>query len=793
MKNTIFPLIILLLAMRVATAQETRLIPSADHAVYFDVSPPLRDMVKSAMVRADGSWKDGVVNNYVDPHGDADRKPGQSPPQDPGLQDYFGNLLTDTTIQNFDGMGNLGGYVPPDTHGDVGFNHYFQVINCSYSIYNKSGARIFGPAGNSTVWSGMPHNSNDGDAIVLFDELANRWIFSQFSLPYGSSTAPFYQMIAVSQTPDPTGSWYRWVYEFSAMPDYPKFGIWTDAYYMSTNNFGTGGAGWVGNGAYSYDRTAMLAGDPGAMRISFTLSPGSDGFISLLPADCDGTFPAMGTPNYFTYIRTGGTQRLGIYEFHSDFVTPANSTFGNLSYLNVTPFGTLGWGSGIPQKGSPQLLETLSDRLMYRLQYRKFNGYGSMVLNHTVDAGSGKAGVRWYELRNTGSAWSIYQQATYAPDLHSRWMGSIAQDTSGTISMGYSVSSSTIFPGIRYTGRLKTDPLNQMTIMEKTIVNGGGSQTGNWSGRSRWGDYSALSVDPSSPTTFWFTTEYYATTSTSGWQTRIASYSYANVFSSAASVTPAIICSITSDSSQLRAYGYGGSGTYSYSWTSIPAGFTSTLQNPKIKPVQTTKYVVATSDGTLTRHDTTEMRIVNAPTAFAGNDTIVCWYVSPIPVNATATNYLRFLWGSTGDGTFTDPLSLTTAYIPGIRDKTSGSADLKLIVWPLAPCMQKATSMKHIALDPCTGILENTRSEVKMVIQPNPAHDEVLITVKGLAKEAVLTITGLEGREVYSGSFDPSGKETATKKLDIRAYAKGLYLVKLRSENNVSVTRFIVQ
>ena len=780
-----------ILMLGTATAQESRLIPATDHAVYFDVSPPLRDMVKSAMVRADGSWKDGVVNNYVDLHGGNSRKPGESFPADPGLQDYFGTLVTDTTIENFDGMGNLGGYVPPDTHGDVGFNHYFQVINCSYSIYNKSGGRIFGPAGNSTVWSGMPHNSNDGDAIVLFDELADRWIFSQFSLPYGSSTAPFYQMIAVSQTPDPTGSWYRWEYEFSAMPDYPKFGIWPDAYYMSTNNFGTGGAGWVGNGAYAYDRTAMLAGTPGAVRISFTLPPGGDGFISLLPADCDGTFPAMGTPNYFTYIRTYGTQRLGIYEFHCNWETPSSSTFGNITYLNVTPFGTL--GSGIPQLGSPQKLETLSDRLMYRLQFRKFNGYSSMVLNHSVDAGSGKAGIRWYELRNTGRTWSIYQQSTYSPDQHSRWMGSIAQDTAGTISMGYSVSSASIHPAIRYTGRFKNDPLNQMTIQERTIINGAGSQTGIWSGRSRWGDYSAISVDPSSPTTFWFTTEYYATTSSSGWQTRIASFTFANVFSSAASVTPAIICSSITDSSRLNAYGYGGSGNYTYSWTSLPAGFTSTLANPKVKPLHTTRYMVATSDGTQTRHDTTELRIIDAPTAFAGNDTTVCWYVSPIPVNATASGYVRFLWGSTGDGTFTNPLSLTTAYIPGIKDKTSGSCDLKLICWPNAPCTAKATSMKHIVLDPCTGMMENLPGGLSLVVQPNPAHDRVLISVTGLQHRALITITGMESRQIYSGTIDPSEKQATTKELDVTSYPKGMYLLKLQSEDKVSVTRFMVQ
>lgn len=777
--------------MNIASAQDTRLIPTVDHAVYFDISPPLRDMIKSGNLKIDPSWKDGVVQNYFKPAGLNDQPQLPDGYRDPGLQDYNGSLPSDTTIQNFEGMPNISGSVPPDTHGEAGLNHYFQVVNCAYSIYNKSGYKILGPLASSTVWTGMPNNANSGDAIVLYDEQANRWLFSQFSLPNGSSTAPFYQMIAVSQTPDPTGSWYRWEYEFSKMPDYPKFGVWPDAYYMSANLFM---GGWVGNGAYSFDRAAMIAGNPDAARISFTLSPGTDGFISPLPTDCDGTFPAMGTPNYFIYIATGGTQRLGIYEFHSDWATPANSTFGNLTYLNVNPFGTLGgYGSGIPQKGSPQKLETLADRLMYRLQYRKFNSYSSMVMNHSVNAGSGNAGIRWYELRPGGTSWSIYQQATYAPDLHSRWMGSIAQDTAGTISMGYSVSSSTIFPGIRYTGRLKNDPLNQMTITEKTIINGGGSQTGVWSGRSRWGDYSAISVDPSSPTTFWFTTEYYATTSSSSWQTRIASFTFGNVFSSAASASPAMICSSNPDSSQLNAYGYGGSGVYTYSWTSIPAGFTSALKSPKVRPVQTTRYIVAVGDGTQTRHDTTEVRIGYAPTASAGNDTIVCWYVSPITLYGTATNYSTVAWGTGGDGYFTNSNSLVTDYHPGIHDKTSGSVALKLMVLPIAPCTGIVLSSKNIVLDPCTGIGEEQAKELSLAIQPNPAHSKVLITVTGLQRTANLTITGPEGRMVHTAALDPAGKQTVTHELNVGSYPKGMYLVKLQSENKVSVTRFIVQ
>jgi hypothetical protein len=793
MKKTSFLLILLVLIQGTLPAQITSEKPTVVLPVYFDVSPPLRDMVPQLPEMYDASWKDGVVQNYIGPVNGAGTT-GQTGFQGPfNLQLQNGDLPSDTTIQNFDGLPNVSGYIPPDTHGEAGLNYFFQTVNCSYAIYNKTGAKILGPLANSSVWAGMPNNANSGDAIVLYDEQANRWVFSQFSLPNGSSTAPFYQMIAVSQTPDPTGSWYRYQYEFSSMPDYPKFGVWPDGYYMATNNFGPSPAGWVGNGAYAFDRTAMLAGNPNAQRISFTLSPGGEGFISPLPTDCDGEFPPVGTPNYFAYIRTNGTQRLGLIAFHADWTTPSASTFGNTIYLNVAPFNLNGAaGNGIPQLGTDKTLETLAERLMYRLQFRKFNGYQSMVLNHTVNSGSGPAGIRWYELRNTGSGWSIYQQSTYAPaDGNSRWMGSIAQDTAGTIALGYSVSGTSIHPGIRYTGRFKNDPLNQMTMAEKAIIHGGGSQTGIWSGRSRWGDYSGLSIDPSAPTTFWFTTEYYGQTSVSNWQTRIASFTFANVFSSAASATPTLVCSSSPDSIQLKAYGYGGSGQFTYSWTSIPAGFTSGISNPKVKPAQSTIYIAHTSDGTNTRIDTVRVTVNPAPVASAGNDTTVCWYTPAIPMNANATNYTKVAWGTAGDGTFTHPNAIITDYLPGLGDKIKGSVDIKLLVIPIAPCMGNMMDTKHIVLDPCTGTEEQNATNGRFTIFPNPAHETLNIKVLPGSGSVLITLTDPAGKVLITKQFDSSSSHVLN--LDLSGLKPGLYLISLKDNQGAVVSKVMRQ
>lgn len=782
----IFTLCLLAAAAAVPVfAQNKPAAPKVDKPVYFDISPPLRDLVQNPSVRYDKSWKDGVVQNYFDPIIGTSQNQGIPGFQDAATQDAPGLLPSDTTLQNFDGL-SAGGSVPPDTHGEAGPNHYFQVVNTAYAIYNKTGDKILGPLANSSVWAGMPNNANSGDALVLYDEVADRWLFTQFSLPYYPN-GPFFQMIAVSQTPDPTGTWYRWEYEFVNMPDYPKFGVWPDGYYMSANRFVPG---YQGTGAYAFDRTAMLAGNPVALRVSFEQPAGAETY-SLLPSDCDGTFPPMGTPCYFTYARLSGSQHLGIWEFHADWNTPENSTFGDRIFLDVTPFATL--SGGIPQLGTTIKLETLGDRLMYSSKYRVFNGYSAMVLNHSVSATGGASGVRWYELRKPGSAaWAIHQQSTYSPDNKSRWMGSIAIDTAGTIALGYSVSSSTIYPAIRYTGRFKNDPLNTMTIAEKTIINGGGCQTGSWSGRSRWGDYSSMCVDPASPTTFWYTTEYYPATSVSSWQTRVGSFTFGNTFSISSSSFPYRLCE--GDSSQLEAFAYGGSGTYTYSWTSQPAGFTANIANPVVVPSDSTIYYVAVSDGSQTKTDSVRVNVVKLPTAFAGNDTILCSWAHSISLHGIATNYRMCGWGTTGNGTFNTSSGTDAIYTFGSLDLANGWVDLKFIALPLTPCYGNVISVRHVVIEPCTSVPESALAEPKLKLIPNPASEMVTITISGVTQgDAGITLTSMEGTLVSSFTLQPSAKGDATRRFDLSGFRKGVYIVKLQSDKGISSERLIVQ
>ena len=483
---------------------------------YFDATPPLRDMQLIEPGIRKREWKNNVVKNKMG-FMEEFKNPKPMMGDDPLLQEKDGTESTRGINKNFDGVNNLSGVAPPDTDGDVGPNHYFQMVNLAFAIYDKNGNKLYGPADNSTLWNGFVGSwtgTNDGDPVVLYDELADRWIATQFAINTTDGTQ--WELVAVSQTPDPTGAWYRYAFQFTYMPDYPKFGIWPDGYYLSVNQFQNVGGSyyWKGAGACVLNKTKMMAGNASAEMVFFSLGTS---YGSLLPADFDGTTPPpTGTPNCFTSITTGALQ---IWALHADWTNTASSTITKLPDIAVASYNT---SISVTQPGTTQTLDNLSDRLMYRLQYRNFGTYQAMVTNHSVNAGSSRAGVRWYEIRKTGTTWALYQQGTYAPaDGNHRWMGSVAMNSVGDIALGYSVSGSSVYPSIRYTGRHSSDPLGQMTIAEATIFSGTASQTGV----SRWGDYSCMSVDPSNDSDFWFTTEY--TSGSWSWRTRIASFGFA--------------------------------------------------------------------------------------------------------------------------------------------------------------------------------------------------------------------------------------------------------------------------
>ncbi|MFL6612086.1 MAG: hypothetical protein ACJ8HF_27970, partial [Pseudomonas sp.] len=480
--------------------------PFVSSAVRSDVSAPLRSIAPIAPQM-------GSAGEFPLHRLDTVREQGTGF-VDRVAQKVLGPLAMPTPIANFEGIFNLWGGYPPDTSGDVGPNHYVQIVNVGFQIFSKTGTSLYGPANNNTLFAGfggMCETTNRGDPIAVYDSMADRFVVSWFAFTNGNG--PTSQCVAVTATPDPTGVWYR--YEFAvgtAFEDYPHMGVWPDAYYMTTNTFGGPGGG----GNYAFERQRMLEGDPTARMVVFRGAGG--GF---LPSDVDGNAPPAGSPAYF--MRFSGTSTLQEYKFHVDWTNPANSTFTGPVSITVTPFDS-GIG-GIPQPGTPATLDTLSDRLMYRLAYRNLGTHESILATHTVDSGSDIAGVRWYEVRDpNGATPTVFQQGTYAPmDGTDRWMPSIAMDHQGNIAVGFSASSTSVYPSIRYAGRLVSDPPGQMSQGEETLIAGTGSQTGSV---GRWGDYAQMSVDPTDDCTFWFTTEYIQVTGERTWRTRIGSFKF---------------------------------------------------------------------------------------------------------------------------------------------------------------------------------------------------------------------------------------------------------------------------
>jgi fibronectin type 3 domain-containing protein len=514
MRKIWLPLVVVALSAA-AVAQQS---PQVRTDIRHDVSPPLRSIEPQPVVRGELEFEPVM---RIHPKGP------QSVSPDTVIQTSAGPTVATTPGLSLDGVGQgfsgpQGTFVipgaPPDTEGVVGATQYVQWVNTSFAIFDKTtGATLYGPAAGNTIWAGfggLCQTSNNGDPIVQYDKINNRWIMTQFAFSSATS-GPWYQCIAVSTTADATGTWNRYAYQFTALNDYPKLGVWPDGYYMSFNMF-TSGAFFAGSRLCAYDGAAMRAGGT-ATQVCFQTTTAYGG---LLPSDLDGsTLPPVGTPNYYLAF---GTNQLQLWKFHVDFVTPANSTFTGPTLIPVAGFSeACGGGTCIPQRGTTQQLDSLGDRLMYRLAFRQFADHHSVVVNHSVTAGS-SVGVRWYELRNLDTTPVVYQQSTYAPDSNYRWMGSIGMDKVGNMALGYSVSSSSMYPTIAYTGRVSTDALNTMQA-ETTVQLGGGSQTG---GLSRWGDYSAMTIDPVNDCTFWYTQEYLKTTGSFNWNTHINSFSF---------------------------------------------------------------------------------------------------------------------------------------------------------------------------------------------------------------------------------------------------------------------------
>jgi len=557
---------------------------------------------------------------------------------------------------NFDGVSAVTGRAVPDTNGAVGATQYFQWVNVDFEIFDKTtGASLYGPADASTIWSGFaPCNTTDDDDVVVeYDKMANVWVLEQH---VAVSSGANYQCIAVSKTSDATGSYYRYVFPLpSNFPDYPKISVWPDAYYLTINE--ESNASGVPMGAYvcALNRSNMLAGLAASAQC-FQLS---STYNSVLPADVDGTIvPPSGAPNYLMNL---GTSSLNLWQFHVDWANPANSAITGPTSIPVAAFtqGCKASSSCAPQQGTTQLVDGIGDRLMFRLAYRHFaDGHESLVATHSVGT---PTGVRWYEIQDPGGTPILFQQGTYAPDASYRWMGSIAMDQMGDIAVGYSVSSASTYPAIRYTGRLQSDPLNTMET-ETSIIEGTGSEVGS----NRWGDYSAMSVDPVDDCTFWFTSEYFPVSGDFNWHTRIASFSYPSC-------------------------------THNPTVTLAPNGLYFGVQDIGV--------TTSAQQVSLTNRQSAPLNITSVATTGDYAETDTCMSLSPIPAGGTCTISITFK--PTAAGTRTGQVTVSDD-APGVMQVVNMTGSGLAPAVTLAPASLKFTNLTGSTSAPKTVKLTNS-------------------------------------------------------------------------------------
>ncbi len=512
-----------------ATSQVSH--PVAGKAVSPVLSPPLREIPPIQVTRDPGKPR----NRRQLPYRGA--RPGAAPArqQDGAVQSAPGVSQPNATGINFDGLG-ANGFAPPDSDGKVGPSHFIEWINTNFAIYDKAGTLLYGPAAGNTLFTslgGACAAFNEGDPVVQYDPLADRWVLTQFVV--GSPAPAFsHQCVAVSKTGDPLGAYY--LYDFPTdtinFVDYPKWTTWSDAYYMTAHLFNAAGTAFLGAMLYSFDRSSMLAGLPAAFQ-SVNLEP-IGGIFGQLVADLDGlTPPPPGSPAYLFAPASpewDGSAAPGLH-----FWTAA-STWGGSPTLTVTSepdIATASYNTNlcgfsptgcIPQLGTTQLLDALTGQLMFRATYRRVGANESILVSHTVNAlvpPANQAAVRWYEIRTPGTP-TVFQQGTYAPTTANRWVSSIAMDESGNVAAGYSISDATMFPSINITGRLASDPPGTLGS-ELSMFAGLGAQTG---GLNRWGDYTLMSVDPREGCSFWYVNQYQPATGSFNWKTRIGSFRF---------------------------------------------------------------------------------------------------------------------------------------------------------------------------------------------------------------------------------------------------------------------------
>jgi len=774
--------------------------PKVSKSVYFGISPAIRDIP----VIIPGQNRDKSIHKSIPNDAtlwDVDTNSDQNAKVLGEFQKEMGHRKARNPVVNFEGMDNVGGWVPADPNGDVGLNYYVQTINTSFAVFDKSGNLVYGPVDNKTIWDNFPGPWNDvywgGDPVFKYDQMADRWLMTTFSL--NDDDLLYYEMVAVSVTSDPLGEYYCYAFQFDMLNDYPKVGIWNNGYYITYNMFEVGW-GFYNMKVTALDRDAMLAGEEEATMIEFDIWD-AGGAWTVMPADLRGFNIPEDAPNYLIYPyheegRDPIDITLRLYEFIPDWDVPLTSYFALSQEFNVGPIDS-NYPNGAEQPGSIQNVEALPYRMMYPMTYRKFDDHESMVACHTL-WNEGVHFIRWYEFRKYDDDWEVYQMGNYEPDTAHRYEGSISINAKGDIGLGFTISDENINPSVRVTGRREGDPVGEMTFQELHVFDGAYPANNVASGRNRWGDYSSMNVDPANDSTFWFTTMY--TNNQSGWgnwSTRITAFDLTDDIPepSVWAGNDTAICLVPIFTTQGEAMNYSlvywstsGDGHFSYNYTLNAKYFRGNgdLANGQ---VTLTLHVVPYLPGEVVT-DSMILHINKNPVAYAGQDDLIC-----IGDSYTMQGEVEFsddyYWTTTGDGTFNDSTLLNAIYTPGPGDVSNGSVILILNAEPMEACTLSDMDDMVLTIDDCTGLLEMNQQGFSLSISPNPSKSIFNISFSHIEnQELQLEVLNIAGQALFTAKLNPTGT-SLVKQVDLSFLDNGMYFVRVVQGINVRTVKII--
>jgi hypothetical protein len=780
--------------------------PKVKQSIFFGKSKPVNEM--KIVLPGEHTEKQHIVKNRMPWWPDKEYLK-TTPDLKPEMQIKQGALKCKGPLLNFDGVGNVNNGFPADPNGDVSPDHYIQSVNSSFAVWDKNGNIVFGPVDYKSLWDGFPGPWSNlpwwCDPVFKYDRLADRWVISTMAFSYNLQI--FYTMVAVSESPDPLSAYNCYGYEYENLNDYPKISVWPNGYYITCNILESTTGAFLHSLVSVIDREAMLAGEPQATMIEFEISEPDSARFFPLPADFYGADIPADLSCYIINVDNHDPGNpwnlsLDIYAFDPDWNIPANSTFEQISQLEIGEVEpVINYGLGAPQPNNDKNVMTIPIFMMYPLSYRVFDNHETMVCCHTMWDGDIHY-IKWYELRREDTDWYIYQSGNYAPDNIHRYQPSINMNSKGDIAMGYTVSDEFTFPSVRMTGRRAGDPLGEMTFQEIELFTGMNYINTYQSDfdQNRWGDYASMMVDPSDDSTFWFTNMYPLAVASSGnWGTRIFKINLIEEFETVTAYagTDTVICEddyifIT----QGQALNYN-----SILWSSSGDG--TFLTNNSLD----SKYIrgnddIENGEVMLTIQaggyepgseavDSMMLYINKNPEAYAGlNDTI--YSNESYTLQGQVEFSTEHEWTTSGDGIFNDPFLLDAIYTPGSDDILSCEVELTLTAYPMQACQDIDDDEMTLTIELYSGLELTGTDDLQIKVSPNPATGTVNITGISAEGDITLQVMNSSGKIIFQGIFSTEGYRF-TRQIDISYLDDGIYYMRLNAGSFYKTIKLVKQ